>query len=149
MKHSAIGLGMLACFLAASVSLFAHHGTGISYDMHKVVVLKGGVKEFVFQNPHSQLFFDVTDEKGNVAHWAAEMRNPRNFESYGYTKKFLLGKFAPGSTITVTGNPSKAGSPVLVFGKAVMADGWCLCNHQGGIGSDSPGVPGGTSRDDN
>jgi len=149
MKHSAIGLGMLGCFLAASVSLFAHHGTGISYDMHKVVVLKGVVKEFVFQNPHSQLFFDVTDEKGNVAHWAAEMRNPRNFESYGYTKKFLLGKFAPGSTIIVTGNPSKAGSPVLVFGKAVMADGWCLCNHQGGIGSDAPGVPGGTSRDDN
>ena len=96
MKNTAISLGM-SCFLAASVSLFAHHGTGISYDMHKVVVLKGVVKEFVIQNPHSQLYFDVTDEKGNVAHWAAEMRNPRNFESYGYTKKFLLGKFAPGA----------------------------------------------------
>ena len=147
MKNAAVSLAMLAGFLLVSVSLFAHHGTGISYDMHKVVVLKGVVKEFVFQNPHSQLYFDVTDEKGKVAQWAAEMRNPHVFESEGFSKRFLLSKFAPGATITVTGNPSKAGAPVLVFGKAVTADGWCLCNHQGGIGSDSPGVPGGTSRD--
>ena len=147
MKNAAGGLALLAGFLMASVSLFAHHGTGVSYDMHKVVVLKGVVKEFVFQNPHSQLYFDVTDEKGNVAHWGAEMRNPRNFESFGLTKRFLLGKFAPGATVTVTGNPSKAGTPALVFGKAVTADGWCLCNHQGGIGSEAPGVVGGTSGD--
>jgi Family of unknown function (DUF6152) len=152
MKKIAVIFGMSLFSLLACVSLFAHHGTGISYDMHKVVVLKGVVKEFVIENPHSRLFFDVTDEKGNVAHWAAEMRNPRNLESYGYTRHFLLEKFAPGAPITVTGNPSKAGAPVLVFGSAVTADGWCLCNHQGGIGSDSPGVPGGTSgtvRDDN
>ena len=136
-------VAMLSCSVLLSISVFAHHGTGVSYDMHKVVVLKGMVKEFVFQNPHSQLYFDVTDEKGSVAHWSAEMRNPRNFESYGFTKRFLQGKFAPGATVTVTGNPSKAGTTVLVFGRAVTADGWCLCNHQGGIGSDAPGVVGG------
>lgn len=149
MKKKVVTFGILFGSLLASISLFAHHGTGVSYDMNKVVVLKGVVKEFVFQNPHSQLYFDVTDAKGNVARWAAEMRNPHVFEAEGFSKRFLLGKFAPGAAITVTGNPSKAGSPVLVFGKAVTADGWCLCNHQGGIGSDSPGVRGGTSRDDN
>lgn len=143
MKNSAVSLAVLAGFLMVSVSLFAHHGTGISYDMHKVVVLKGTVKEFVMQNPHSQLYFNVKDEKGKVVTWAAEMRNPRNLESYGYTKRFMLTKFAPGAPITVTGNPSKSGTPVLVFGRAVTADGWCLCNHQGGIGSDAPGIVGG------
>jgi len=143
MKKALLTIVVFVSCLTFSIAVFAHHGTGVSYDMHKVVVLKGVVKEFVFQNPHSQLYFDVTDEKGNMVRWAAEMRNPRNFESYGFSKRFLLGKFAPGATVTVTGNPSKAGTPVLVFGKAVTADGWCLCNHQGGIGSDAPGVVGG------
>ena len=142
MKNLATSIAVLALFLMASTSLLAHHGTGTSYDMHKVVVLKGVVSQFNFANPHSQLYFDVKDDKGKVTHWSAEMRNPRNLESYGYTKKFLNDKFAPGAAIEITGNPSKAGTPVLVFGKAVTADGWCLCNHQGGLGSDAPGAVG-------
>lgn len=74
-------LGILSCLLLSSVPVLAHHGTGVSYDMRKVVVLKGTVKEFVFQNPHSQLYFNVKDDKGNLITWAAEMRNPRNLES--------------------------------------------------------------------
>jgi len=142
-RKSIIVLAVLAGFLVGSVSLFAHHGTGTSYDMHKVVVLKGVVQRFAMANPHSQLYFDVKDDQGNVAHWSAEMRNPRNLEAEGHTRKELMEKFAPGTPITVTGNPSKAGTPVLVFGKAVLADGWCLCNHDGGIGSEAPGVAGG------
>lgn len=118
--------------------LFAHHGTGVSYDMHRVVVLKGNVTRLVLQNPHSRLYFDVSNENGKLSHWVAEMRNPRILESYGLTKQFLQKKFAPGTQIIVTGNPSKLGAPIVVFGKAVAADGWCLCNHEGGIGSDGP-----------
>jgi uncharacterized protein DUF6152 len=142
MKRSAISMVLLIGLLMFSASLFAHHGTGTSYDMHKVVVLKGVVDHFNMANPHSQLYFDVKDEKGNVVHWSAEMRNPRNLENAGLTRHLLLEKFAPGASVEVTGNPSKAGTPVLVFGKAVTTDGWCLCNHQGGIGSDAPGVVG-------
>ena len=142
MKNLIVSLAALSVFMMSSTALLAHHGTGTSYDMHKVVVLKGVVSQFNFSNPHSQLYFDVTDDKGKVTHWSAEMRNPRNLESYGYTKHFLLEKFNAGATIEITGNPSKAGTPVLVFGKAVTADGWCLCNHQGGLGSDAPGVAG-------
>ena len=138
-----LSVTLLMGFLMLSVSMFAHHGTGVSYDMHKVVVLKGVVKEFALRNPHSQLYFDVTDDKGQVMQWAAEMRAPANLRSYGHSRQELMTKFAPGATVTITGNPSRAGSPVLVFGKAVTADGWCLCNHEGGIGSDTPGVPGG------
>jgi Family of unknown function (DUF6152) len=120
--------------------LFAHHGTGASYDMHKVVVLKGVITQFNFSNPHSQLYFDVTDDSGTVTHWSAEMRNPRNLEAQGHTRKELAEKLAPGVKVEVTGNPSKAGSPVLVLGKALTADGWCLCKQ---AGSDAPGVVGG------
>lgn len=142
-----VSLAAVFGFFILSVSLSAHHGTGVSYDMHKVLVLKGVVTRFAFSNPHSQLYFDVTDEKGTVAHWAAEMRAPGNLRSYGHSRDELMEKFAPGASITITGNPSKVGAPVLVFGKAVTADGWCLCNHEGGIGSDAPGVVGGTARE--
>lgn len=133
-------LSLVAGLLLCSIPLFAHHGTAVSYDIHKVVVLKGTVTQFVFSNPHSQLYFDVTDGQGQATHWAAEMRNPQNLKSYGHSQKELNTKFAPGTPVTVTGNPSKSGAPVLVFGKAVLADGWCLCNHEGGVGSDAPGA---------
>jgi hypothetical protein len=138
---SAIILATLFSLLTVSGSMFAHHGTAIFYDIHKVLILKGVVTRFAYSNPHSQLYFDVTDAKGKVTHWAAEMRNPRNLLSFGHTQKELMEKFAPGTPITVTGNPSRAGAPVVEFGKAVLADGWCLCNHEGGIGSDAPGAP--------
>jgi uncharacterized protein DUF6152 len=133
-------LGLVVCFLIFGIPLFAHHGTAVSYDIHKVIVLKGTVTQFAFSNPHSQLYFDVTDDQGKVVHWAAEMRSPQNLRSYGHSQKELNAKLAPGTTITVTGNPSKSGAPVLVFGKGVLADGWCLCNHEGGVGSDAPGA---------
>jgi hypothetical protein len=132
--------GFVVGFLFFGSPLFAHHGTAVSYDIHKVIVLKGTVIHFVYSNPHSQLYFDVTDPQGKVVHWAAEMRSPQNLRSFGHSQKELNGKLAPGAAITVTGNPSKSGAPVLVFGKAVLDDGWCLCNHEGGVGSDAPGA---------
>jgi len=139
---SAVILAGVLSLLAVAVPLFAHHGTAIFYDIHKVLILKGSVVSFKYANPHSQLYFDVTDDKGKVTHWAAEMRNPRNLESYGHSQKEPNEKFAPGTVLTVTGNPSRAGAPVVEFGKAVRAaDGWCLCNHEGGIGSEAPGAP--------
>ena len=139
MKKSVLFLAVLSGLLLVSVTLFAHHGTGTSYDMHKVVVVKGVVTKFAMANPHSQLYFDAKDEQGNVAHWSAEMRNPRNLEAQGHTRKELMEKLAPGTQVTVTGNPSKSGTPVLVLGQAVSADGWCLCKQ---AGSDAPGVVG-------
>lgn len=139
--RSAVTLAILLSLLAVAVPLFAHHGTAIFYDIHKVLILKGTVTSFKYANPHSQLYFDVKDDKGNVVHWAAEMRNPRNLQSFGHSEKELMEKFAPGAQITVTGNPSRAGAPVIEFGKAVLPDGWCLCNHEGGIGSEAPGAP--------
>jgi hypothetical protein len=137
MKKSAVLVAALAGLLLGSGTLFAHHGTGTSYDLHKVVTLKGVITKFNLMNPHSQLYFDVTDDKGQTAHWSAEMRNPRNLEDQGHSRKELTSKLAAGIEVTVTGNPSKAGTPVLVLGKAVTADGWCLCKQ---AGSDAPGV---------
>jgi hypothetical protein len=66
----------LASLVMGDGSLLAHHGTSASYAMTKQVTLTGTVMEFVWSNPHCQLFFDVKDEEGNVVHWAAENSSP-------------------------------------------------------------------------
>lgn len=144
--NTKIKLGCVAAVIAlltVSIPLMAHHGTGVSYDMKKVTTVKGVVTRFAFANPHSQLYFDVTNDKGSVTHWAAEMRAPGNLIAEGYTRKGLMEKLAPGTPITVTGNPSKSGAPVLVFSKAVLGDGFCICNQDGGIGRANPSGDGG------
>ncbi len=114
-----VAIGLLVMPMASS----AHHGTGASYDLSKLVTVKGVITRFAWSNPHSQLYFDVTDDKGNVEHWSAEMNAPGNFERAGFTRKGMLDLFKAGTEVTVSGFRSKAGTPVMVFSKAVTADG--------------------------
>ena len=140
MKSKVLGaLGVVSLFVI-SMSALAHHGTQISYDMNKAVDVKGVVTKFMWLNPHSQLYFEVKDKDGKTVTWAAEMRAPGNLIAEGYTRKELLEKLKPGTEVTVTGNPSKAGAPVVVFIKLTTGDGYCLCNNGGGGAVPKPGV---------
>ena len=123
MKNYFIVICVAVGVLALSVAASAHHGTGASYDLSKLVTVKGVITKFAWSNPHSQLYFDVTDDKGTVEHWSAEMNAPGNMERAGYTRRGMLDLFKIGSNVTVSGFRSKAGTPVMVFSKAVMEDG--------------------------
>ena len=113
----AVGLFMV------SVPVFAHHGTGISYDLTKMVTVKGTITNFAFHNPHSQLYWDAKDENGNIVHWSAEMNAPGNLERAGFTRKQLFELLKPGTEVTVSGFQSRSGAPVVVFSKAVTPNG--------------------------
>jgi hypothetical protein len=114
---------MAACLLILTTTATAHHGTGISYDMAKLVSVKGVVVKYAWSNPHSQLYFDVKDAQGNVEHWSAEMNAPTNLERAGFTRKYMFDFFKAGEEVTVSGFRSKSGAPVVVFSKAVLSDG--------------------------
>jgi hypothetical protein len=52
--------------------------------MDKTITVSGTVVEFDFGYPHPSLFFDVTDEKGQVVKWGAEFfRHPAALEESG------------------------------------------------------------------
>jgi Family of unknown function (DUF6152) len=113
-------------FMMVCATLLAHHGTGASYDASKEITLTGVVTQFNWHNPHAQLYFDVKDESGKVVSWGAELNSPGVLAREGWTKS----KFKPGDVITITVNPSKAGTPtgntvrskpILVGGKEVVA----------------------------
>src|SRR5437762_8777819 len=103
-------VGVVLGTVVFSLPVSAHHGTNISYDHDKPVTLNGTVTEFVFSNPHAQLYFDVKDDKGNVAHWGGELNSPFNLKRDGWTKT----SFKPGDQIRLTVFPSKQGAPVGV-----------------------------------
>src|SRR5262245_52460565 len=107
-KRVAIAVGL--AMLVTSPLALSHHGTNISYDHSKPVTLTGTVTEFVWQNPHSQIYFDVKDARG-VVHWAAEMNSPGVLSRQeGWTRRTVKA----GDEITITLFPSKAGTPVGV-----------------------------------
>ena len=106
-------------FLAVCGVMFAHHGTNASYDMDKEVTLTGTVTSFLWSNPHCQVYFDVKDDKGNVVQWGAETHSPGQLKNGGWNRETLK----PGDLITITVNPSRAGSPVGVISKIVLPNG--------------------------
>jgi hypothetical protein len=109
----------VAALLMICAPAFAHHGTGTSYDATKIVTITGVVDEFIWANPHSQLFVNVTDDKGNVVRWGVEMNSPGVLARGGWTRR----KLKPGDKVTVTVHPSLAGTPVGVFRNITLPDG--------------------------
>jgi hypothetical protein len=118
----AVSLALVVGFLMVCVPLFAHHGTGVAYDPEKLVMLKGTVTEWIWSNPHCGILFDVTDDKGNVVHWGAELGNPHQMSGAGFSKDTLK----PGDKFTITGHPSKSGAPRMTLDHFVLPDGHVL-----------------------
>jgi len=88
----------------------AHHGTNISYDRSKQFTATAVVTDFMYVNPHVQLFFDVTDEKGHVRHWSGELLpNPAMLVRNGWTRKRSNAALMPGTKVKVTAAPARAG----------------------------------------
>jgi hypothetical protein len=135
MKTSKLHL-VSAALLSIVIPAAAHHGTGTSYDLSKPLTLQGTVTEFHYANPHPQLFFDVTDDKGEVAHWSAEFYpNPSQLVQGGWGKRRSEAALAVGAKITITLAPSRAGTKVGAILKLLNEKGDVLL----GVGGGGPG----------
>jgi hypothetical protein len=134
-RFSVIGVALLAF----SLPLAAHHGTGASYDLSKPVTLQATVTEFHYSNPHPQLFFDVTDDKGTVVHWSGEFYpNPAQLIQGGWGRKRSEAALAPGTKITITLAPARAGTNVGAILKLVNEKNEVLLGVAGGGPGEAP-----------
>src|SRR5579864_9150229 len=107
-NNPATALRFGAGLLLVGAVLFAHHGTATSYDNSKTFTTQATVTEFRYANPHPQLYFDVKDEQGNVAHWSVEIApNPAQLIQVGWGRKRSEAALAPGTVITITLSPSR------------------------------------------
>ena len=108
--------------LCASAS--AHHRNS-AYDETARVPVKGTVTEFVWVNPHSQIYLDVKDKDGKVKNWSIETNSPGILSRAGWTRRSLKA----GDEVTIILCPAKNGAPVAYIGsgdpgtKVIFADG--------------------------
>ena len=77
----------VACvwLVSVAVPLLAHHSHG-NYDLTKWTVMEGTVKQVVFIVPHSIVYLDVKDEKGDTVTWSLEATNPQGIFLRGVKK---------------------------------------------------------------
>jgi len=98
--------------------LWAHHGNA-AYDDKNPIAIKGTVTEFAWTNPHVQIYLDVKDDKGNIAHWSVETYSPGKLVRSGWSRDAVK----PGDEVTITLIPAKNGVPVGFLRKLVFSDG--------------------------
>ncbi len=104
-----LGFGMLL----ATTLVSAHHGTNISYDRTKQWVRKATVVSFTYANPHPSLFFEFKNDRGETEKWGAELLpNPAALIRAGWSRAKAMEALKPGTPITVTVAPAKAGGTV-------------------------------------
>jgi hypothetical protein len=114
----------LLAFLLSGGALFAHHGNS-AYDESARVPIKGTVTEFIWTNPHSQIYLDVKTGSGKVVNWGVETNSPGILGRAGWTRRSLKA----GDQITIIVCPAKNGQPVAYAGsgdpgtKVIFADG--------------------------
>jgi hypothetical protein len=114
-----IVLAVVVAVGAAWAPAYAHHGASM-FDMEHLITVKGTVTSFEWINPHSMIYADVKDEKGNVQKWAIETRGgPNALNRAGWTKDTLK----PGDEVTFTGHPAKNGTSNMRLAKVTLANG--------------------------
>jgi hypothetical protein len=113
-----VSFALLVGIMTLASVAFAHHGTA-NYDTSKTVTVKGAVTDFQFINPHVLISMDGKDETGKTEKWQGELTSPNRLSRAGWTKSSVK----PGDTLTISGYPSKSGSPEIWIQKVTLASG--------------------------
>jgi hypothetical protein len=128
-KLLALSVGLLL----VCATMFAHHGTSVTYQVDKTITLTGTVTEFAYVYPHPQLYFDVKDDKGVVQHWGSEFGpTPMMMKNMhvGWSRESIK----PGDTVVITCNPHKVATATACLTKDLIINGKKLPLGGGGRG---------------
>lgn len=109
-----------AAILVCAVAAQAHHGRASYSD--EIVTLEATVTEFRFVNPHVQIYFDITNEAGEVEHWQGELTAPNRLARAGWTKT----TFQPGDRLRITGEAARNDGHSVAIQEIINADGESL-----------------------
>jgi hypothetical protein len=109
-----------AAWFLAAMPLLAHHSFGAEYDADKPITLTGTVTKIEWTNPHSYIFLDVIDDKGNVASWKLEGYPPTALYRTGWKRDVSM---KAGDRVTVSGWRSRDGTNLAHSREITFADG--------------------------
>ena len=102
-KLAALFSFLTLSLLTIGIPLFAHHGTAGVYDYRYRITTKATVTEYIWANPHVQIYFTLKNDKGEEQTWGVETVSPGNALANGWTKR----SFKPGDQLLVSFVPAK------------------------------------------
>jgi len=113
----AVGALLAAAGVAIAAPAAAHHSAAAAYDETKRVEAQGTVAKILVKNPHSWVFLESTDDKGQKIEWQIEMGGA---PSMAWAKDGL----PIGAVVKVAGHPSRApGTHGITGATFAKADG--------------------------
>lgn len=115
--------GCLAILLLSMASgVMAHHGNA-GYDMATMTTFeKATIMEIEWTNPHCQIHFDVTNDKGDVEHWNVEAPPPSMLAPRDWTRRSLQS----GDVVKIEFHAAKNGSPFGIIQRVTFPNGKIL-----------------------
>jgi hypothetical protein len=112
------GLGLLAIgAVVFALPVWAHHSHGNYVDTF--MDIQGVVKELHFVVPHSWVYLEVKDEKGEPQMWALEATSRTGLQRIGVTPDYIK----PGDAVKVRCHHLRDGSNGCLLGFLKAKDG--------------------------
>lgn len=111
---------LLPLLFCLALPLAAHHSFGAEYDTSKPISLTGTITKIDWTNPHSFLYVDVKDDKGEVVNWKLEGYPPGVLYRTGWRKDITV---KVGDTVTITGWRSRDSSNLAHSREVTLPDG--------------------------
>ncbi|MBT0959094.1 hypothetical protein IV417_17035 [Alphaproteobacteria bacterium KMM 3653] len=96
-------LGLIAVLMAAPLPALAHHGSSGQFDTSATIELSGTITRIRLVNPHAYVYFDSTDENGEVVNLRCELQSGSLLKRNGWTTDL----FEIGSEISIVGSPDR------------------------------------------
>ena len=123
-------LATLALVPVLMAPVLAHHSPA-AFEAQKTVSLRGVVKEFRWQNPHTWIEVTVKDPSGRDVLWAVELTSPTYLIRAGWKSNTIK----PGDEVTIVGRPLKSGEAgSAIFVSLTLADGRTLLERPARLG---------------
>ena len=116
------GLSILGLY---SVGAQAHHGVNGQFDLSQTLTKKGTVTKVRFVNPHSYVYFDVTEADGEVVNWRCELRSGSLLKRKGWKTSLL----ETGTEIEIFGSPARKEPTTCYTETITFSDGRSLVRY--------------------
>ena len=119
----AIGrFAVVAGLVALSATLASAHHSAAAFDTSTEKVITGTVNKVNWTNPHTWIWLEVANAKGEKMTWGIEGMSPNYLARRGWTRTTLK----PGDKLSVTIHPMRDGEAGGMFMSAKRPDGEVL-----------------------
>jgi len=108
--------------LVAAVPAAAHHSFAAAYFEEQIQSIEGDISLITFRNPHTWIYVDAKDEKGQPQKYSIEWGSGTQLTKQGVGRDTLK----PADHVVITGNPGRNPADHRLRMRTIErpADGW-------------------------